>query len=1777
MADTVGTIAVDIIGNLQPLADALNDAQSLASAGAGAIGSAFNSAAGGVDAFDKAVEQALQDFTQGTTTWNQFQDALAKIDAEVGALADSMPAFAQAQAQAAEQAAAAAQGEQQFAAAVDQVASQAPAAAGALGQLTEQEQNASQAAASGADNVNQLMLAFGQIAGISLSVAALKSFTEAAIEAFAEVEKAQIAFGYLSGSAETAATAISELKAISNELALPTDSVDHFAQQLLAAGAEVGGLDAAIRAAADDAAATGNSFDSIASKIYNLAESATLPTKSLKTLALTAQELADSMGVTVEQMKAEWGDLTIDQKLQAIEDALGKFQDASKAAADSTSGDIQRMKNEWNEGMQAIGGQLASTVKGLGDGFKDLVIFIAAGVTNVIDLAKGLGTALAAIFDAIGTASAGFAKAFAAAMSGDFSGVKDAVVNTVKQIEDEVGAQINVYMDELKRDNDSLKDLYAQLFNPATPKITTGNTPPPPGAITQPEDTSQFDAEIKQFQKLADASALLLNQTKSNYSDYVATLDLGGKTAASIVGSLESLINKAQVEQEGMVGGFDAATQDLIERLQNVQQLYQQFAQNDALGKMAQQVTDLAAKYPQQVGELSSATQMWILDLNDVAAAAPKAFTSPVQALKDALQAQKQLDDQTQKMRDSVIALGSGWNEMEGELRNVAGSEANLSGVTGTTKKNFEDLLAAGLGLSPALSDAWTQSVKFDEALKVLGIDSDGLKVKLDAQRVAFENLVQSGTTNAAQLDAGWTSLMKAVQASESSFESVDDFLKSQLFQDMQDGIRKAEQLGESWGAVTAKQEAALQEVIKVGVATGQSVGDAVFQLDKLKIEQQAVADSATQMSQAQIIAIDNMNLAWKAHQDIVNFVSNTYKQIQTDIINAFGNLGKGFADAILSGQNFGSVMTSVFKQLEKQILEDLVGGALKVLGETFMSLIGGATTGSSVLNLLFGNIKGLIGGMSGMLGSVQGATQEALDWSQKAATAAVNAAVDAGEAASTAAQTGASVAQASSSMASGATSMAGASSSISSSVVGIVGAVASVIGAIASVGTFVESLVENHKLATIEENTRITAILTQEIVNNNATIFEQEYERMGEILTATQQVSSNIGRIVEAEGNVFNRLGDLWTTLQSIDEGIGSLASVISSLGSGIPSSASGPSLSDVATALANILATDGNVFSRLGDIWTAAQAINTSVQSVVQTVIEGLTNVNISAQAILSETQLVESDAAQILAGLAAIGVTDLAMLDQLTAIAATLQGIAAGSGSAFAPGAQGKATATATATLDDVVTSLSGILAAIQGVSASLSPMAASLASIDAGVQAIGAVDAQLLTAAQSIDTTQQSIKHFWESLLYVMSQISTYLAPFLGIQEGAPQQGTPATGSPITLPPGSGTADQANAMLQQLQTLSSMQGQGNTTLQGMLIGQVVGNTTLQGMQISDAAQQQTASTLNQIQSDSLQYAGQISRATAQAVTLGTQIDLASSDTNTILQNILSVIQGEATDVSKILSDADQMVKQLTALVGYWKDVGATIPTLHLTLPQTPGATNTSSTTPAGTTGIINADNGVVGMLQQLQTTQNVGNASLQAIQAAQPPQIQSAAQLTQLSSASLGVSQEVAQNTASIVGSSSLAAAQIAQIPEAFQGAVVAMGYSNQAAISDAVSPLISATQQNTAAVVAMGYATQSLGSATQQLAQSIPSISQISNIAAIASVSPSVSAANTIASASTSMASNATSPTIAGSSTVGNITINVNGAQNARQIASDIFKELRQRSPVFSQAVTRGKL
>lgn len=544
MADTgLGDLIILVGADLSALEESFAKVPAAAADVAAQVNAAF-SQAGSVDALTTGVQHLEETLGSLTTSTTDVYGALSELAGTTDAANAAVNELTSA---AAEAGSAASNTLTPALNSVHESASESESAIGAMG-----------------EKLMQLVEAYAV-------VEVLKEFSTEALDAYGNVQKAEISLTALTGSVATATETIEGLKNVALADALSFPSLVAAAQRMTALGFSTDQMNQSLQTAADTAAATGSSFDRVTQALDRMALSGTASGRMLATLGISTQDLANAMNVSADQVSSAFKAMDQSERLDALNAALNKFQGVAQQVAQGISGQWQDFKTQWDFILEDVGAALAPVATDLLNFTKTDILPFLQGAVNAFNALPGpmkdvtvaavaLTAAASAMWLAIGgPASLAMAGAAATALialkewktmsqdlsdvshtlTGNFGDMDAAVEKSVagfqahndaitKSIQSFVNAHTPI--NQVAADYNTLqKNLADAQTNLANVKTNLDN-----GTASQ----GQYEAAVK----AVDAAQKALNPDYITSADALKEIDTANKALNSSAGTLTSLL-----------------------------------------------------------------------------------------------------------------------------------------------------------------------------------------------------------------------------------------------------------------------------------------------------------------------------------------------------------------------------------------------------------------------------------------------------------------------------------------------------------------------------------------------------------------------------------------------------------------------------------------------------------------------------------------------------------------------------------------------------------------------------------------------------------------------------------------------------------------------------------------------------------------------------------------------------------------------------------------------------------------------------------------------------------------------------------------------------------------------------------------------------------------------------------------------------------------------------------------------------------------------------------
>lgn len=408
----LGDLVIELGVDIAPLQSDLDQGASAAQQGADKISDAIGSATAGTDKLQQGLDNVTESldalgkdakdndsFTFVIDT-SQPQQDLIDLQKELDTLVENINSANVATESFGSEAASASTGTQQLdgqAAALStqmtDVQTNTDKATESIGALTPATQKSSGAMKEGSESAGEIKDTIFELAAeVGVATGAFEILKES-LESFSKAQDIQTSFTLLSGSADTAKESFEGLKTTATNLAVPFSDLLSTAQKLAPQfGVGTAELNSALTAAADAAAATGRSFDTVSSGLDRIAISGQVTTRQLVQFGVSISDIATNMGVSVTEAEAllkkggQDAQSDVDAVIGAIET---KFGGAAETIAQNLSGQFTNLKNQLDFVAEDLGTALAPAASALLSAFSAVLPVIDSLVTSVGSIYSG--------------------------------------------------------------------------------------------------------------------------------------------------------------------------------------------------------------------------------------------------------------------------------------------------------------------------------------------------------------------------------------------------------------------------------------------------------------------------------------------------------------------------------------------------------------------------------------------------------------------------------------------------------------------------------------------------------------------------------------------------------------------------------------------------------------------------------------------------------------------------------------------------------------------------------------------------------------------------------------------------------------------------------------------------------------------------------------------------------------------------------------------------------------------------------------------------------------------------------------------------------------------------------------------------------------------------------------------------------------------------------------------------------------------------------------------
>ena len=733
-----------------------------------------------------------------------------------------------------------------------------------------------------AGQIKELGKELMELAGIALTLEALKEMAEEAVHVYAETERVQFALGYMSKDAAAAAEEIEKLKDTAQEFGLSFETVEQTAQRMTAAGASINGVRLALQGAANASAVTGYSFERTSAAIERMTTIGTLNGRMLLSLKITTQEVADAMGVSLSEVTNTFKNMNVEERLAVLSTALEKFGGAGEQVANLTEGQLQRLKNAWTFAMEDLGKALApivtSAIPALIAGIKGLVATFEAFIVG----SELIKDSLVGTFRAGVIGVEGFGKAIAQALTKDYAGAVVTAVQTNAQLEE------------------NGKKTWAAMLKDTTDGLAV------------------IDDLFKKRESGGEASEIKIPVRKASYEEQKAALDAETKhNEAMLAMDREAYESQAKLEgtslgeQQAMLIAYDAMAYEIkanaIQKELDLEKSAKAEQKNLALSGELQAAKDKQAAEDQKLRERVTAERAAEIkkQIADELAADEHIETSKQQLVANVEKLLDEMDvDQAKALQDQIKGQMAHDSALLETQRAVGAAEVSAHQMTVFEKLALDKMLDDD---EAALQkQALAREIANLEARRTIGKD-------YAAEIQTLRNQMQSKEDQTARRDA-----LLAVQEQTEAWKVLGatsgEALRTQI-SEVNQAIERLMAEGAPMAALSEGVQRRLELEIKLREQEGMSAS-------------------------AQIVALQNEKLATDALVQGTHGLADIYVGLTKGFQQAFNSFGNALTQSVMQTKHLGDAMVAAGKEIATSIIGTVVGGAMQALEAAIVRLL---------------------------------------------------------------------------------------------------------------------------------------------------------------------------------------------------------------------------------------------------------------------------------------------------------------------------------------------------------------------------------------------------------------------------------------------------------------------------------------------------------------------------------------------------------------------------------------------------------------------------------------------------------------------------------------------------------------------------------------------------------------------------------------------------------------------------------------------------------------------
>ena len=870
-----------------------------------------------------------------------------------------------------------------FATELEPIAGSAQSAAEAMEELAQGAADAGEASENSAEGVGEVGERAGEAGdeiaelgfrmleyvGIVFALDAVKDAVEESFTAFARVQRATEALTELTGSAKEAEVRIAALEEQARDQALSFPEL-LTAHQRLAVFIEDGDqINRALRAAADASRVAGTDFGNVTTGLTMMAQQGVVMRRQLGSLAISMDDLARVMQVSVDDVQKQFKELDQSERLDVLTEALDKHKGAAERTAHDLAGSWQNMKNAADEAFEASG----KALEGLAHSFLAQTTQMIGDIKDTITYIQDLGKEMGALSD---TGSAlKKALAYSRELFDDVFGLGllkygvDALTSSQRE-----QAQVSANREMVKNLDETYVSVHRMVaLMPDLKKQLEDAKKAWEGGATSNEDFAKALRDVNAAAQGIDLTppAEKAKQKKgvpASYDQQKIEVDEEEKHKQSLLKirreSFEELAKETHLNEDEIAAQerkFNEEefriTEAAIQRKLALQKQAKEEEKDLTLNAQLQEARDKKAEQDAQVDNKLAASK------------------------------RKQSDENFLYLLRNLVKQGEE-ERKEFDERAKANIEYSTKVHEDETKAQSEEISANAAHQTKLLEAIRAKSTAELEIHRITAQEKMDIDARIDA---AEETLQRNAIAREAELlDKGAADYLSKRQALETKLQELTDKRASS------EAVRSVREEAEAYKVLGVESEAALGTQIReaddavnrlrqLGASQGEINSGVEHQLE-LEIK---LAELQGRDATAYIVALDNIKERQKALADSATSLGNVYTNLLKEIDSAMTGFSNSVAQALVAGKGFEKDIIRVFQNVEKEILGNLINTALKQLKDAIVGLGGSG-----------GGLGALIGALSGGGAGGAGAASTA---ASTAAEAANTTAVTADTAATTA------------------------------------------------------------------------------------------------------------------------------------------------------------------------------------------------------------------------------------------------------------------------------------------------------------------------------------------------------------------------------------------------------------------------------------------------------------------------------------------------------------------------------------------------------------------------------------------------------------------------------------------------------------------------------------------------------------------------------------------------------------------------------------------------------